>query len=386
MAPNPQRFAAIKRALKTADEAGIARSHARGMVKFGSEGMTPEARMARARAMGFDISRPVYHGTPDSRGLRAEGFKTMQERMGQKDPTRTFFAADSKKVADSYADDSRAWDYQNATPETLPLYLRSENPTTVDWGGRPFRGRGTDGSGYAIRDYIDQARASGNDQGVIKNVVDTYDAKGKPSTIRAFFDPSNVRLPNATFDPARANRRDLLAATIPAAAAGALALQPDDAEAAPRMTPEQIAALKRSIKAQVVNDNRTDDLQSLRASLGTPKGPDLRVVSGAAAGLAPGAADAFNRNLDTSLDLASILDPSMGYATETVRALKDLPSKVGGAGTLALAPVVGATNMLGNIGQLPEAAAGGYDAIKRTLKQMKADAERRKGTDIRSYR
>jgi len=94
----------------------------------------------------------------------------------------------------------------------------------------------------------------------------------------------------------------------------------------------------------------------------------------------------FNQSLDTSLDLASILDPSMGYATETVRALKDLPGKVGGAGTLALAPVVGATNMLGNIGQLPEAAVGGYDALKRTLKQMRVDAERRKGTDIKTYR
>ena len=165
-----------------------------------------------------------------------------------------------------------------------------------------------------------------------------------------------------------------LASTGAAVGAGALALQPDDAEAAPRMTPEQLAALKRSIKAQTVNDNRTDDLQSLRASLqGGQKGPDLRVVSGAAAGLAPGAADAFNRNLDTSLDLASILDPSMGYATETVRALKDLPSKVGGAGTLALAPVVGATSMLSNIGQLPEAAVGGYDALKRAMKQMKVD-------------
>jgi hypothetical protein len=212
-----------------------------------------------------------------------------------------------------------------------------------------------------------------------------------------FGDPGAVRQPGApaptgdfaTWPGQNRPINDLpILGTIPAAAvgAGALALQPEDAEAGPRMTPEQIAALKRSIKAQTVNDNRTDDLQSLRASLGVQKGPDLRVVSGTAAGLAPGAADAFNRNLDASLDLASFFDPSMGYATETARALKDLPGKVGGAGTLALAPVVGATNMLGNIGQLPEAAVGGYDALKRTLKQMKVDAERRKGTDIKSYR
>ena len=164
-----------------------------------------------------------------------------------------------------------------------------------------------------------------------------------------------------------------LASTGAALGAGARALQPDDAEAAPRMTAEELRALRKTIKTQTVNDNRTDDLQSLRASLGVPKGPDLRVVSGTAAGLAPGAADAFNRNLDASLDLASFFDPSMGYATETARALKDLPGKVGGAGTLALAPVVGATNMLGGIGQLPEMAGAGLAAVKRAMKQMQAD-------------
>ena len=387
MAPNPQQIAAIKRALKTADEAGIARSHARGMVK--GLDMTPEGRMARAREMGFDTSRPVFHGTPDSRGLRAEGFKTMQERMGQEDPTRTFFAADSKKVADSYADDSRAWDYQNATPETLPLYLRSKNPTTVDWGGRPFRGRETDGSGYAIRDYIDQARANGSDQVVIKNVVDTYDAKGKPSTIRAFFDPSAARSPFATFDPARANRRDLLAATIPAAAlgAGALALQPDDAEAAPRMTPEEVAALKRSIKAATVNDNRTDDLQSLRASLqGAQKGPDLRVVSGAAAGLAPGAADA-----------GIPWDKLGGRVRQALGATKDIgrlavemgdPSMMFGAADELMSEGVRPDQLLMKTPgrAVDNVRAMGYDVLKRVIKQMQADAEMRKQTDIKTYR
>jgi hypothetical protein len=170
-----------------------------------------------------------------------------------------------------------------------------------------------------------------------------------------FGDPGAVRQPGApaptgdfaTFPGQNRPINDLpILSTIPAAAAlgaGALALQPDDAEAAPRMTPEQIAALKRSIKAQTVNDNRTDDLQSLRASLqGAQKGPDLRVAAGTAAGLAPGAADAAlvraiadrRREQEGGLgyrigqtatgmaqgaidDPFAFLDPTMGAATQT---------------------------------------------------------------------
>lgn len=107
-------------------------------------------------------------------------------------------------------------------------------------------------------------------------------------------------------------------------------------------------------------------------------------LAAGAAALAPGEAQAatpdsalaraiarqaprFNEALDTSLDIASFVDPSLGYATETVRALKDLPGQVGAAGTVALAPVVGATEMLGSIGQLPELGVAGGRAIARAI-------------------
>lgn len=175
--------------------------------------MSEAARMQRAREQGFDVDTPLYHGTPDSRGVWTDGFKTPKEKFGEADPERVYFFAEDQKTASTYADDKRAWDYQNATAETIPVYLRMKNPATVEWNGRPFRGREKDGSGYAIRDYIDKARADGHDGIIIHNVIDTYDGKGKPTTIRAVFDPSNIRSTNAAFDPSQSGSSKLLAQT-----------------------------------------------------------------------------------------------------------------------------------------------------------------------------
>jgi hypothetical protein len=183
--------------------------------------MSQAGRMGRAKEMGFDTDTVLYHGTPDSRGIMETGFKTVKEKFGVKDPDRVYFFAENKKVADTYADDRRAFDYQNATAETIPVYLKSRNPKIVDWGGRPFRGKEKDGSGFSIRDYIDQARADGHDSVIIRNVIDTYDGKGKPSTIRAVFDPSNIRSINAAFDPEKSGSSTLLAAAPFAAVGGA---------------------------------------------------------------------------------------------------------------------------------------------------------------------
>jgi hypothetical protein len=172
-------------------------------------GGTPEA-LARAKADGFDVDTPLYHGTPDSRGVWSDGFKTPKEKYGANDPERVYFFSEDRHTASTYADDKRAFDYQNAEPETIPVYLRMKNPKVIEWNGRPFRGREKDGSGYAIRDYIDQARTEGHDGVIIKNVIDTYDGKGKPTNIRAVFDPSNIRSPKAAFDPTKKDSSRLL--------------------------------------------------------------------------------------------------------------------------------------------------------------------------------
>lgn len=107
-------------------------------------------------------------------------------------------------------------------------------------------------------------------------------------------------------------------------------------------------------------------------TLGVPAVPGVPDSVGAAPASALARALArqlpeFNRALDTSLDAASFFDPTMGYATETARALKDLPAKVGPAGAVALAPLTGATEALASIGQLPELGVAGGRALARAL-------------------
>ncbi|MBU6408728.1 MAG: hypothetical protein KGS44_16645, partial [Alphaproteobacteria bacterium] len=170
---------------------------------------------------------------------------------------------------------------------------------------------------------------------VIDDNVDTFDLTQRTPTDTVQRWPTNGRPETgyrsrfAMFDPARAGRSDIMAVVVPAtvalggAVAGAAALAPQDAEAATPGT-----ALARALARQ---------------------------------------APRFNQALDTSLDVASFFDPSMGYATETARALKDLPGKVGPAGAVALAPLTGATEALASVGQLPELMVAGGRALARAL-------------------
>lgn len=118
---------------------------------------------------------PVYHGTPDVRGILAEGFRL---RPGGRD---AFFGSDDYGVADSYADDRRAFDYQNAEPHTIPLYLVLRRPLFVDAQGRHWRNTQT---------HVEQARKGGHDGIIIRNSVDAYnnpDRGGRTSTVFAWF-------------------------------------------------------------------------------------------------------------------------------------------------------------------------------------------------------
>jgi hypothetical protein len=171
--------------------------------------MDEASRMQRAQEMGFDTSRTVYHGAPDIRGMD-EGFVSKSESLqregyGNKeyqDPNRAFFFADDISTAKTYADDRRAFDYQNADPGVIAAHLRMDNPMVIDWGGKPWRG---------TQDAIQQARENGHDGIVINNVIDAYQGKGKPTTVRVVFNPEQIRKTDAAFDPAKKDSANLLA-------------------------------------------------------------------------------------------------------------------------------------------------------------------------------
>lgn len=136
-----------------------------------------------------------WHGTPDSRGIRKEGFRTLRLRHTGKDDDEVYWASTDRKTASTYADPHRAFDYQNSEPETLPVQLQMKNPKVIHWGGRTFRGKDQQtGERYAIDDHIQQARKDGHDGFIIHKVKDTYDTKGKPSTIMGVFHHKNIRI------------------------------------------------------------------------------------------------------------------------------------------------------------------------------------------------
>ncbi len=123
----------------------------------------------------------VYHGSPDVRGVFAEGFKARSR--GQ-----VWFAAADRSVADSYADDRRAFDYQNAEPQTIPLYLAITNPMVVDAKGKHWRD---------TERHVQEAKDAGHDGIIIKNSVDYYLSEqgktGKPTTVYAWFTPTQAK-------------------------------------------------------------------------------------------------------------------------------------------------------------------------------------------------
>lgn len=142
----------------------------------------------------FEYTHEGYHGTPDARDIRKDGFKTLKQRHDGKDDGQIHWATTDYKVARSYADPQRAWDYQNSEPGVLPVQLRMKNPKVINWGGKKFRHKDDDGNWHHIDNHIEQARKDGHDGFVIHRVIDSYHAKGKPSTIMGVFDSKNIRI------------------------------------------------------------------------------------------------------------------------------------------------------------------------------------------------
>lgn len=145
---------------------------------------TPEFKrwFGESKVVGKD-GKPlvVYHGSPDVRGIFDGGF-----RPGMRG--EVFFAAEDYATADSYADDRRAWDYQNAEPQTIPLYLSIKNPMIVDGKGRHWRD---------TEKHVQEAKEKGHDGIIIRNSIDFYDSQegrgGKPTTVYAWFKPNQAK-------------------------------------------------------------------------------------------------------------------------------------------------------------------------------------------------
>ena len=160
------------------------------------------------------LGRPlvVYHGSPDIRDVFG-GMTTIRAPSA-------FFATDSYAVAGTYARGKAPWDYQNAEPGVVPLFLSIQNPMVVDARGARWR---------KTEPHIAQAYRDGHDGIIILNSVDDYRGSGGAglATVYVWFDPRQAKsavldemrswvdgkpltfaTPNAgTFDPEDADMR-----------------------------------------------------------------------------------------------------------------------------------------------------------------------------------
>lgn len=147
----------------------------------------------------------VYHGSPDARFVDEDGvFATMKDRMlkwgntpeSKRDAkeTRAFFFTTSKDVAKTYADDSRAFDYQNAEAGIVPAYVSINNPLVFDAGGAHWREAQ---ERISKEDFIKKAKKSGHDGVIIKNVRDSYDSmttgKDPKSDVVVAFESNQIK-------------------------------------------------------------------------------------------------------------------------------------------------------------------------------------------------
>lgn len=128
----------------------------------------------------------VYHGSPDAREIQSTGiFKPSHSNRP------AIFFTDNRGVAVTYADDNRAFDYQNSVPATLACYLRIENPLIVDAEFNRWRN---------TEDNIPTAIRKGHDGLILKNSYDEYgtnaDSNGKASTVYVVFDPHQIKSVN----------------------------------------------------------------------------------------------------------------------------------------------------------------------------------------------
>lgn len=140
--------------------------------------------------------KKVYHGSPDIRGILDQGFQAQFNG-------NFFFFTDQYSVANTYTDEHRAFDFQNAEGNVVSAYLNIKNPLVINGGHGHWR------------DVQAQAKAAVNDgyDGVIiKNIKDeygTHKGSGKSSTVYIAYSPKQIYVPKDKPMTSRHDRREL---------------------------------------------------------------------------------------------------------------------------------------------------------------------------------
>lgn len=232
-----------------------------------------DARLARARAQGYDTSQRWYHGTPIENDIRAFD-------LGKVNPAEpVIFLTDNPEVAAAYG-------YQNET------VLEGEGFREDESGGSILpvfiRGRLYDASGEVdgrydrtvFREVMEKARAQGYDGVDFGRLVDVPGGTpyGYPAGRQiAMFQPNHIRSIHAEFDPARKGLDDLLFSRPDTAPEAALQAVEEPARARAARRPDKAKAmqwwdkLKRDGRRQRLGLLKRDQL----AEVAEPVLPDI---------------------------------------------------------------------------------------------------------------
>jgi hypothetical protein len=122
----------------------------------------------------------AYHGSPDMGKIEEAGaFRHKDDGI--------FFTNDMK-TAQSYTDEKRSTNYQEAKGGVIPAHLNIKNPYYHDHQGKEWFGTGK---------IIADAKEKGHDGVIINNVVDHYNTnrvkKVRPSTVYVVFNPKQIK-------------------------------------------------------------------------------------------------------------------------------------------------------------------------------------------------
>jgi hypothetical protein len=338
MDPPKPSFGQLRQAIQIGDDLGYGRNYSLGLLKFGQEGMTPEAKAARASAQGASAigaqSRsatglPLIEDAmpPVMRDELTTGAapRTVAERHGSAilgDDLGDLSSAYAQRVGgqlqrfrfpeDAWyepgrVEGSRISESQYLSPQ-IDFPDGGQGSIKVRVSGHPRRadqsdfrvGLRTDDNAQQIFQFADQlapVEDVGGKLGVATTNADQTTGRVLARLLEDHPQGPFVSLPdgtmrsvNATFNPSRANRRDLLAAKIllPLGIAGATiaALQPQPAVASTGDLEADIGARRRQsergfIPRLALNVASSLDPVGVLAPIneGVERGEDLRTAT-----------------------------------------------------------------------------------------------------------
>ena len=201
--------------------------------------------MERAKAMGYNVDQPVYHGT----GADIKAFDPLLADTRRKTgtPTGSIVVTNNPEVANTYANQrnmllndafsAKQLDYSEGG-NVIPMYLRENKSITFnprqtfleDKAYKPYWNDLYDPrfpEQQTTNEFAELALVKNKDTATIKNILDNATPSTAKGNTTFVFKPELLRSQFAAFDPARAKENDILAATMAFPISGLLE-QPKD--------------------------------------------------------------------------------------------------------------------------------------------------------------